>query len=338
MKRALITAVFILMVCSTAVLGKKLATLEEPLAPYYMAVDDDQFYLVEKAKIMIFSLKDYSLKGTFGKSGEGPREFRLSRGNEGIRIYSQGKKLNINSLGKVSFFTKDGKFINELRTPSAQAPPMFQEAGKNIAGIMMAFENQTMFFTMNIFDGQFKKIKELNRITLMKSLKFEFPVPAPVCYVEGDKIIVPGKLDQFSIDIYHSDGTKAASIFREYPTRKVSDEYKKRIYDMFKQMPDTKPVYQQMKKMIAFGDRFIPIQFFWAADNMIYIQTFLEEEGKSEIFIYDINGKFIKRLFLPILYAYGARPYPIAFKHNKLYQVIENEEEEEWELHATEIK
>lgn len=31
-------------------------------------------------------------------------------------------------------------------------------------------------------------------------------------------------------------------------------------------------------------------------------------------------------------------PDPMTFKSNKLYQLIENEDAEQWELHATEIK
>jgi hypothetical protein len=60
----------------------------------------------------------------------------------------------------------------------------------------------------------------------------------------------------------------------------------------------------------------------------------LKKDETDEFFIYNFNGQFLKRLFLPAAYLDGLRPCPTYIKDNKLYQLIENEEEEEWELHA----
>jgi len=54
--------------------------------------------------------------------------------------------------------------------------------------------------------------------------------------------------------------------------------------------------------------------------------------------VFDIKGKFLKKLFLPYKFMNPVDEYPIAVKSGKLYQLIENEDEEKWELHITVIK
>ena len=76
----------------------------------------------------------------------------------------------------------------------------------------------------------------------------------------------------------------------------------------------------------------------WVADKKVYIQTYLKENGKDEFFIYDLNGKFLKRLFLPVVYRNSLKPFPYTIMNNRLYQLIENEDAEVWELHAEKIE
>lgn len=63
----------------------------------------------------------------------------------------------------------------------------------------------------------------------------------------------------------------------------------------------------------------------------------MKEEGGYEFFIYDLEGKFLKRLFLPVVYRNSLMPFPYAIMHNTFYQLIENENAEVWELHCLEI-
>jgi hypothetical protein len=51
-----------------------------------------------------------------------------------------------------------------------------------------------------------------------------------------------------------------------------------------------------------------------------------------------VDGRFIKQVYLPFTYMYGVQPNPVAVKHNTLFQLVENEDEETWELHATKIE
>ncbi len=339
MRTKQVVVVFLFMVVLFSSLpAEKLAVLPQLLKPTIMAVDDQQVYVGDKETIYIYSLKDYKLKAKFGKAGEGPREFLLQMG-EGILIYPLSDSLLINSVGKVSFFSKSGVYIKEINIRESQAMQV-QMIGKNFVGIGNVMDQKTMTYSMavNLYDGQFKKIKELRTQKIFKGGSMEFPMDNPAIYAMGDKIVIAGEPNRFSLFILKSDGNKVASITREYKKLQVPEKYKERVYETFKTTPGAKEFFEQIKKMIKFAPEFPPIQAFYAVDNKIYIQTYKEQNNQLEFFVYDINGKFIKQLFLPFSYLYGIRACPTAIKNNTLYQVIENQDDEEWELHGTKIK
>ena len=126
-----------------------------PEMPEFLEIDDEQFYVTQRGEVYIYSFKDFSLKTKFGKTGEGPQEFKLGDGGQGLTVFSYEDFLLLNSIGKISFFTKDGKYIKEMRTSSSvQAPASFQPAGKGFAGMGVATssEDQSASVTINLYD------------------------------------------------------------------------------------------------------------------------------------------------------------------------------------------
>jgi hypothetical protein len=73
-------------------------------------------------------------------------------------------------------------------------------------------------------------------------------------------------------------------------------------------------------------------------NDKIYINTFLEKNDKSEFIILDLKGKVLKKTFLLLKKETYFVIYPYFIKNNKLYQVLFNDEVEEWELHVEAIK
>jgi hypothetical protein len=171
----------------------------------------------------------------------------------------------------------------------------------------------------------------------MQRGRMEFPNVSPSFQVVNNKIIIGGQ-KEFVINILNAKGDKVSSITRDYKLLKVREDYKKGVHEFFKTNPATKQSYEFIKNMITFAEYFPAIQGFYVENQKIYIQTYMKKEEKYEFFIYDVNGKFLQRLFLPVKYMNEFMPNPTAIKDNTLYQLIENEEEENWELHAHPIK
>lgn len=323
------------------IFGEKLAVLDSLLKPGSLAVDPyiPQFYVTEEATIYIYSLADFKLKAKFGKAGEGPQEFPIMQGSNGLVVQPLQDSLLVNSMRRLSFFSKEGKFIKEASTGSGFMSMRFQPIDKGYAGLDIALdeESKSMSCIISIYDDQFKKTKQVQKKNLAQRGKMQFPMVSPIFYAEDEKIITMGGED-FVIDVFDAGGNKVTSIIREYKRIAVTDEYKKGVHDYYKESPIFRQFYESMKNMIQFSSYFPAIQFFLVADKKIYIHTYMKKADSYEFFIYDLGGKFLKRLFLPIVYRNSLMPFPYTIMHNKLYQLIENEDAEVWELHAVSIE
>lgn len=319
--------------------AEKLAVLPEITRPASLSVDDEQFYVTEGAIVHIYSLKDFSYKTKFGKEGEGPQEFKLAPGGQGLLVMPYEDCLMINSVGKISYFTKDGKFLKEIMTKKANIMGYFQPIGKRFVGfgVSQDQDSQSVFTTINLYDENFTKLKEISRQKLIRRGRFEFPFIIPVFHAYDNKILMIGETG-FVINIFDVDGNKTSTIKREYKQLKVTDKYKERVHDFLKTNPSTRAVYEVIKNRIKFTDYFPSILLFYVDSKKIYILTYLEKDEKYETFIYGVNGKFIKKVFLPLRNRNGIQYYPHYIHNNKFYQLIDNEETEEWELHATKIE
>ncbi|UCH97426.1 MAG: hypothetical protein JSV88_11390, partial [Candidatus Aminicenantes bacterium] len=147
MKRLLI--LLVLLMLSPVTFAEKLATLPDIFRPCFLSVDDQQFYVAEGTTVYIFSLQDFALKKKFGKPGQGPQEFAPTpAGTSGLRIYPQADSIVINSPGKVSFFTKDGTFIKEMKSGAGLMGGFFQPIGDQFAGMSFLMgQDQSMTIT-----------------------------------------------------------------------------------------------------------------------------------------------------------------------------------------------
>ena len=65
--------------------------------------------------IYIYSLKDHTLIKKFGGRGEGPMEFM---GNN-INLLPYPDHIIVNSQGKITYWTKAGEFVKEVKCPFA---------------------------------------------------------------------------------------------------------------------------------------------------------------------------------------------------------------------------
>jgi hypothetical protein len=208
--------------------------------------------------------------------------------------------------------------------------------GSQFVGAAMLFgENRSLSFAVNLYNENLEKVREIHRQKMVSRGRLQFPIIRPSFSVSDNKIILRGE-GGFLVNIFDKNGNKVSSIKREYKKLEMTDSYKKSVFHFFKSNPEIRAMYERIKKAIKFSDYFPVIQFIFTADKKIYIQTYMEKDGKYEFFIYDMTGKFLARLFLPVKYLDPIIHGPMCFKNNKLYQLLENEDKELWELHAVE--
>jgi hypothetical protein len=310
-----------------------------------IGIEKDRMYVLEGTTIYIYSLKDFKLIKKFGKRGEGPREFMTSSqmGPMGaLYIDVRDNKLLVKSMGKLSWFTKDGSFIKEMKSPF---PIMM---GALMFGKYVIIQKYEIADTRNqvlvVLNEKLEPVKEISRMEdgFQPGQGLMVLKRNPVQAVYEDKLFVAWE-EEFEIKVLDSKLKELYTIKHQLERQKVTENIKKKIINFFKTSPQTKNFYELFKP-IRFPSYFPAILDIAASGGKLYVLTFKtlsEDEAdvqETEILIFDIKGKFLKKVTFPLKMQDPLLPYPSAIYEGTIYQIIENADEEEWEVHITEIK
>lgn len=324
----------------TSLPAKKVATLNEILKPDMLAVGNNRIYITEGAAVSIYSLKDFHLVKKFGKEGEGPREFKIIPFSKMIvHPYNNDGKVYISSFAKLSVYSGDGEFIKESKvTPFAVFRP-FQDIF--LATDSTSDKKGETVVAVNLYNEKFEKIKELyvSDMQVGESLALDFPVNSFAFPSYRDRVYVAAGKEGMAIDVFDKKGTKLYRINKDYKPTKVTEAYKNKILDWFKHDPIYKDFWDFMKKRISFKTYFPAILRIFVTDNRIYLLTYNKQDENSECIVMDLHGNEEQRIFLPCREIIGMDYLPkYDFYNRTFYSLLENEEDEVWELHMTEIK
>jgi len=348
---------FVLLILLTGFLfSAKVGTLPEVMRPDNITIFGNELYIVEGATIYVYSLTDVSLIRKFGKAGEGPGELRATPFFP-TRITVSSDYILGETRSKLVYFSKDGKLIKEKRKPNNLVMG-FIPIGKNFVATRMHQEEDKLIYNCTrVYDSDLKEIKELYR---QKWVQQGIQPPAIKLYmimdftnyrVYDDKIFIEESAKGFVIEVFDKNGNKLYQINRDYEKIKVTGEHEEKIINRFKEDPvikiqaDQQGGWNEIKKFFTmiFPDTFPPIQDIGISNGKLYVQTYKVVNNKEEYLVMDLKGKFIKRVFIPkfvgtpiMAKILGTRLSTI--DNDRMYYLQENIDEEEWELHAEEIK
>jgi hypothetical protein len=339
-----------------SVYAEKIGDLEEVGKPGAIYIDNGQLYVVDSAIVHIYSIKDFKHVKSFGKKGEGPREFK---NQPLLTIYKDS--ILANSMGKVTYFTRDGEFKVTKKIPfnyNYFALPLVSLDDYYIGMLVKgrgSMKNQ--FFkerkAIMVFDQSFGEVKEIYKGIV------QLPPPPIGAGRRQVKINVDAVNDCFDYQVYDNKLFIGDTVKGFYFT--VFDHKGKHLYDIKKDEPEievTKPYqdgymkrkmaaksWEQEKKRFEFVFRKnYPAYFaFQINDGKIYVSTYKEKGGKFEVVVLDMKGKEIKRSFAHPVAPYNRISEIGHFKNeyavykDKLYYIVDNEDNEMWELHAEKI-
>jgi hypothetical protein len=322
-----------------ALLGAETKAIPIPdlMKPEDLLFDRTQMYVTEGTSIFIYSLEDFKLIKKFGKQGEGPKEFLLHPRLGGLILNVQTEDIIINSFGKVSWFTKDGKYKKEIKLQNPLTLNM-QPFGKNFVGIFLAWGQEERWQVLNLYDDQLKELKEIHRIRHASQAGkgtrlLEFSAST---IIYDNKLFLAWEKD-FVIKVFNTDLKNLYTIKLDEKKREVTEKDKEILINFLKESPQTREYFEMMKPFY-FPDYYPAIYNIFATGNKIYVMTFWENEAKNqECLILEPKGKVLKRVFLPLKKSSPFTPYPYRIHEGSLYQIVENVEKEEWTLHISKI-
>jgi hypothetical protein len=331
MKRNVI--LIVLMLAFTLGIAGKVITLLGLNRPAEISIDKDHIYITDKEKIHIFALKDYQLVKSFGDRGEGPKEFKFQIS---IDINTQTDNIIVESKDKLSFFTKKGQFIKEIRLTGAGG---CRPLGNGFVATSRAFIENSRYMTLNFFNEKLEKTgdKEIYKSIIQpKGKKIQFLSTAWNYITTKDKVFISAKKD-FVVDVVDKTGKTLFSITRDYERIKIDSSF---VNDFFAWVKKNRPpqLYEGMKRMFEFPDYLAAIYDIVIDKDILYIITYKRKKEMNEVFLYTTAGKFIKTLDIPLYKDHPIDPLPYTIHDGKIFQLIDNAETEEWELRVTPIK
>ncbi len=318
---------------TSMVFGEKVMTFPDLARPSRIMVNEGRLYVVESPHIYIYSLEDRNLIKKIGNRGEGPMEFL---GNLNLLPYPD--HIIINSQGKITYWTKSGDFIKEVKCPFAGGVEPCEDVFVGFGFKRGNDKNPVNYTTIDVYDKNFKKLREVDRKkTAFQNRGMTYYSQNYFFYIMNNSNIVVMGHEGFLINVFDKNGKKLYEIKRDYVKKKVSEEDKKRVHDFFRTNPRTRNFYEANKHLLKFAEYFPAIQVFQPFEDKLYVTTFNEKEDKTEFIIFDSNGKFVDQVWLPIVRRDIQSYMPYTVSKNLLYRLIENEDEEEWELHIDKI-
>ncbi len=308
--------------------------------PVNLNIDNNQLYILENHRIHIYSLKDFKHIKSFGKKGQGPGEFQTLP-HVHITLDCSTEKLIIGSMRKVSYFSKNGTYLKEAKGKSRALRLVYideKNEQPRFLGWSQKVHNKFVYNTINVFDHQLNKVREIYETKdpyqgAGKGYDLLTNVFSYNAY--KGRIIIPGK-NNSSVDVLNYNLDFKLTINVKSKPLSVSKKFKKDMIHFLKTGPETKSVYPLIKP-IRFPKYFPPVNTFFTDNNIIYIMSWEKTEKGNTFYLYDMDGNFIQKKIIPIKYETDIQTYPIAVKNNKLYQLVENDREDEWELVITDL-
>lgn len=291
-------------------------------------------YVLELSQLKIFVFApDGKFLYSFGKRGEGPGEIKNV-----FRFFLLDERVIIPELGKFSFFTLKGKFMNSVNTGRMIAPIVFLDANQFLhTGGLLPREKKSSD-KLYVFDFETRKDREISEIPFEDALtassggmqimlKDSATTPMIVLGLR-DKHLYFGKSDKYLVKKIDLNGSEIFSFsLNGRKRKKISPAFKRKRFEnvlvngrkmpkemidqMVKSMPDAAPFFNRI--MI---------------DPNGFIHVFvsdLENESGQEIDIFSPEGKYLYHGEIKMPDNYVIRG-GLTFKDNYLHLFAEDEE------------
>lgn len=325
---------------ATGLAAGKVINLPQLARPAILVADYDKLYILEKTTIYIYSAKDYKLIKKFGREGEGPREFKTTPFGPPMNLCFSEGRMTVNSMNKITFLTPEGEYKSEIKAPPNLV--FYPIKDKYVAVGPAVTEDRRFIISLRLLDAQFKAEKLFHRteVDVGNNIRIELPF-GPYTYrpIYKDRIYIASSITDFVIDVYQPDGKKLYQIKKSFAKVKVPDSYKSMVHQWFKTDPQFRRFYDGFKNSIIFKEHYPAMRDMLVAEDAIYVITYSRKGDLWELVAMDLKGKELKRTFVPLSPYIPYTYYPILFTvyQGKFYSLIENEDEEGWDLHIIDL-
>lgn len=329
---------------TTIIYGEKVTVLNKINKPELIDISDNILYIMEGATIYQYGLEDMKLIRTFGKSGEGPGELKVNQGIPNYIILTSNSIIAA-SMDKAIEFSKDGKVIREFKIPIFTN--YLYPIKKGFIGMKIELGKKPLI-KVKILDKELKEKKIIYSQKMSGGQNLvDLTYDGINIAVEHNKLYIDQSAKGFEIGVFDMDGNQINNIKKDVPKILFTDQHKNEALAVLKNNPQIKSIgwknFTNMVKII--NQKYLPpIQDMVINDDKIYIRTNNKKEDKVEFLSFNKNGQELKKYYLPrpIESGFSAKVFGrpgryYKFYKNYYYYIVENEDNEEWELHRIKL-
>ncbi len=337
--------VFLLIFLTTLGFAEKIAEFPDVVKPESILVDGDNLVVGLEYSVQVYSLKTFKLRTKFTRKGEGPGEVK-----ETPLVYPLPDSFMLFAWGKLLWFSKDGELLKEKKIKNEFI--VVKPVKENLVASQEFYDPQGQISTLKYYrlNSKTEIIKDIytrpNRDTNKSSAGGVFNEFKMITHyldmcTYDDKIFIADTQKGFFIDVFDYKGNHLYSINKKFEKVKVGEDFKEKIIAELKASRLSR-IWPRIKNVVTFYEYFPPIRSFFVADGKIYVTTFKEKDGKHELIVLDLKGNILKRVFLPFkawrVFKINSRQVDLfTVKDGKLYELIDNEVKELYELHVTDL-
>jgi len=337
MKHMIAVLFLLLMLCSVSTPASRVVCrIPDPTKYPTVLADEKQFYVFDHSqkKAFIYNRKNGAKVAEFLKFGAGPGEIFTFK----YPILTRDTII-INSYPKYVVYSKSGKFLHEKRCPIDAGN--FVPVGKNFVGTSYPPSSpidKTVQVLYSLYNPGFKKIKDIYRDKFPSPIRHDGKKYHNLWYRDSskalsykDRVYIGATSQGFYFAVFDSEGNKLYEIKKNLPKRKVTAEEKKRILNRPKSN-NQQMRYIESHTIYEFPEYYPAYEDFFIDSDKIYV-FHNRQDDIHPITIMDLKGNILKEKKIPVIQIMGIRP---VFK-GKIYNVLENEDTEEFEIHETDI-
>ncbi|MBE3124996.1 MAG: hypothetical protein IMZ57_04985 [Acidobacteria bacterium] len=258
----------------------------------------------EDIKVRVFD-KTGKLISTFGKKGQGPREWE----NPSRMFVTPDGTGVILDLNKLTFYALDGTCLKEIPTARSRMARFKIDSRGMIYADDMDF-SEKMILRLIKYDPA------LTRLTTLAEVEEPFKPGAinPIvvlllCHVTADDRLIWMSNSKYEFHVLSPEGKLIRRIAKDYNPVKVTGADKERILEGRD---------AQMRSLLVFPDFFPPVYFFIGdPEGRLYAQTYeTDAQGRLWYDVFDTEGRCITRFSLP------REEMPFVVRKGKIYVLI----------------
>jgi hypothetical protein len=317
------------------VAGELVAKIPQVMDPFFLTMANGRIYIVENsstANLYTIGSKEIVFVKTFGREGQGPGEFGFM-----YRIRVLEDHLDISGNHKLASFSLDGEYIDEVKVPIAMFKGGIYQIGEDYLAGDFQYSAKESTRTIRLYDKDFKLIREIgSHKDTMGLEKLNLVSDIFSSRVVGDQIFVIASGEKSVVTIYDRNGIQQKEIRLPLEPIKITTTLKEVFIKPLKEDPQMKAMWNMVEKRIYFPDKTPGLDYFDVVDGKFIARTYKYRQNSVEFVVFDQQGRELQRMFLPNT-GRLSNGILFCFYQGHFYYLLENIEEEAWELHSEKV-